>query len=156
MPMYPVVVEGILGLVIAWLLVLSLVWWKQWRRSTKLLPKGSDKHTLEDRLVEIAQQMSDLQGREKVIFKTLRELADDGMRAISKVAIERYNPYNEVGGSISFSIVLLDGSGNGMIITSLHSRAGTRMYAKEVSEGKSSTRLSSEEERVLKKALSER
>ena len=56
---------------------------------------------------------------------------------IQKTALVRYNPFGETGGNQSFVLSLLDADGEGFVITSLHNRDYTRVYAKEVRvEGK--------------------
>lgn len=72
---------------------------------------------------------------------------------IQKVGLIKFNPFSETGGEHSFSLALLDGKKNGIIITSLHSRETTRVYIKDVKSGKSSIELSKEEERSLGEAL---
>lgn len=71
-----------------------------------------------------------------------------------KSALLRFNPFEDAGGDQSFVAALLDGNDNGFIISSLHSRSGTRVYAKEVKNGKSTTHsLTKEEKEALEKAL---
>lgn len=72
---------------------------------------------------------------------------------IKKIEIKRYNPFSDVGGDQSFSIVLLDDYNNGLIITSLFGSDGNRVYAKSIKEGKSEYELSSEEKEILEKAI---
>jgi Protein of unknown function (DUF4446) len=49
---------------------------------------------------------------------------------------------------------LTDASGTGFVLSSLHSRTGTRIYAKAVTEGRSDGALSEEEGEALRLALS--
>jgi hypothetical protein len=71
------------------------------------------------------------------------------------VELLRYNPYEDTGGDQSFSLALLDNDGNGVVVTSLHSRSGTRVFSKPVILGKASQfQFSKEEDEVIKKALS--
>ena len=72
--------------------------------------------------------------------------------AIQRVGVVRFNPFDETGGDQSFAIALLDQHGNGMVLSSLHSRAETRVYAKPVEAGRSSYALSREEEQALAQA----
>ena len=44
-------------------------------------------------------------------------------------------------------------NGDGFVVSSLHSRAVTRVYAKAITKGKSEAALSEEEAEALKKAL---
>ena len=72
---------------------------------------------------------------------------------IQRVGLTKYNPFKETGGNNSFSLVLLDGNKNGIIITSLHTRERTRLYLKEVISGKPKIELSNDEEQALKESL---
>lgn len=87
-------------------------------------------------------------------FEELVEFKKDNLKNVQKIALKRYNPYHDTGGDQSFSVVLLDGQGDGVVLTSLHSRSGTRVFAKPIKEGKEdSFELSEEESTVVKKAL---
>lgn len=71
-----------------------------------------------------------------------------------KIYLERFNPFNEVGGDQSFILCLLDNTISGCIITSLHHRDFTRVYAKTIKNGESlQGRLSSEEIKALNQAI---
>lgn len=72
---------------------------------------------------------------------------------IQKVGLTKYNPFDETGGDHSFSLVLLDGNKNGIIITSLHTRERTRLYLKEVVSGNSKIELSKDESKALSLAI---
>jgi hypothetical protein len=74
--------------------------------------------------------------------------------ALQRVGMVRFNPFEETGGNQSFALALLDGQGNGFVISSLHARAGTRIYGKALSGGRSETALSTEESEAVRIALS--
>ncbi len=76
--------------------------------------------------------------------------------AISKVGLVRFNPFGDTGGDHSFSIAILDHMNNGVIISAVHARSGTRVYAKDIVEGKSSHNLSKEESKALLEASSQK
>jgi FlaG/FlaF family flagellin (archaellin) len=73
-------------------------------------------------------------------------------RAIQDVGLVRYNPFEDTGGNQSFAVALLDAHGNGFIVSSLHARSGTRIYAKAVAAGKAESALSEEEAEALRRA----
>ncbi len=85
--------------------------------------------------------------------KALSEVDEMAHIAIQKVEVLRFNPFKETGGDLSFAIALLDAQNNGVVISSLHGREGTRVYAKPIEDGKSKYNLSDEEEEVLKKVI---
>ena len=76
-----------------------------------------------------------------------------GRRAIQRVGLVRFNPFEDTGGNQSFALALTDVAGTGFIVSSLHSRTGTRVYAKAVSGGRSDGALSEEETEALRQAL---
>ena len=65
----------------------------------------------------------------------------------------RFNPFEDTGGNQSFALAILDAQGNGFVVSSLHSRGGTRVYGKTVAGGKAETALSHEEAEALRLAL---
>lgn len=96
----------------------------------------------------------------KKYFNDIEELKDFsqklfeiGERSIQKIGIIRFNPFGDVGGDQSFSIALLNLDNSGVIITSLYSRDGTRVYSKAVKKGESSHHLAEEETQALEKAI---
>jgi Protein of unknown function (DUF4446) len=73
--------------------------------------------------------------------------------AVQLVGLVRYDAFAEMGGRLSFSCALLDGRGDGLVITSINGRQDTRVYAKPVQGGRSSHNLSEEEEEAIQQAL---
>ena len=69
------------------------------------------------------------------------------------MGVVRFNPFADTGGDQSFAIALLDAEGNGLVLSSLHSRADTRIFAKQVQAGRSRHQLSDEEQDAIRKAL---
>jgi Protein of unknown function (DUF4446) len=73
-------------------------------------------------------------------------------RAFQRVGLVRFNPFEDTGGNQSFALALLDADGNGWVLSSLHARAGTRMYAKAIRAGRADGALSEEEATAIKQA----
>lgn len=80
-------------------------------------------------------------------------IKDRARRYFQKVALVKYNPFNQTGGNQSFSLALLDEENSGIVISSFHSREGTRLYAKSVEEGKVDNSFSKEEKAAVKEAI---
>ncbi|MCR4399839.1 MAG: DUF4446 family protein [Syntrophomonadaceae bacterium] len=70
-----------------------------------------------------------------------------------RMAVKRYKGFPDMGGDLSFSLALLSDEGNGVIITGLHGREESRVYAKPVQGNSSRYQLSQEELEVLHEAL---
>jgi hypothetical protein len=73
--------------------------------------------------------------------------------SVRRVALLRYDAFEDVGGRLSFSAALLDDHGTGMVLTSINGRQETRVYAKPVTSGTSKYNLSSEEEEAINRAM---
>ena len=73
--------------------------------------------------------------------------------AVQHVAVVRFDAFEDMGGRLSFSAALLDGEGDGVVITSINGRQDTRVYAKPVRGGTSPHNLSDEEEIAIRDAL---
>ena len=72
----------------------------------------------------------------------------------TKINLVRYNPFGDLGGDQSFILCLLDNNNSGAIITSLHNRENTRVYAKAIINGHSdNSALSAEETKALIKTI---
>jgi hypothetical protein len=74
---------------------------------------------------------------------------------VRRVALLRYDAFEDVGGQLSFSCALLDEHGSGVVITSINGRQDTRVYAKSVTSGTSSYNLSLEEEEAIRRAMAD-
>lgn len=75
-----------------------------------------------------------------------------GRKAFQRVGLVRYNPFEETGGNQSFALALLDADGDGWVLSSLHARNGTRVYAKAIARGRSDAALSDEEAAAIRQA----
>jgi hypothetical protein len=67
------------------------------------------------------------------------------------VDIERYDAFSGQAGNQSFSLLLLNRNGSGVILTSLISTQSGRVYAKSIKAWATETALSHEEEALLKR-----
>lgn len=71
----------------------------------------------------------------------------------SKVAMKRYNAFGERGNDLSFSLAILDDNHSGIVLSSLHNRENSYIYAKPLEKGESPYPLSPEEKEVIALAL---
>ena len=73
--------------------------------------------------------------------------------SVRRIALLRYDAFEDVGGRLSFSCAMLDERGTGVVLTSINGRQETRIYAKPIADGRSSYNLSAEEEEAIRQAL---
>ncbi|MCD6641179.1 MAG: DUF4446 family protein [Nocardioides sp.] len=79
-------------------------------------------------------------------------LKADGADALRHLAVVRYDAFGDVGGHLSWSVALLDDSGHGVVLTSIHGRSEARTYAKSISSWSCEQQLSPEEEEAIEHA----
>jgi Protein of unknown function (DUF4446) len=100
-----------------------------------------------------------LQGRIDETYRKLDELGGgiaqvdrrvDGV--VSRVAVVRYDAYENTGGRQSASVALLDASRTGIVLTAIQGRDYARIYVKEMEEGRSPVALSPEEQEAVDRA----
>ena len=69
--------------------------------------------------------------------------------SLQHVGLVRFNPFSDTGSDQSFAIALLDDEGSGIVVSSLHGRDGTRIFAKPIRAGQATHPLSAEEQQAL-------
>ena len=146
----------VLALAVAVVVLLVLIWWLA-RQVTTLrtrltsLTRGEEGDLSDvlgahlDRVYELGREV------ERLVTRTGR-LEAGAPRAFQRVGLVRFNPFEDTGGNQSFALALLDADGNGWVLSSLHARTGTRLYAKSVRGGRSDGALSEEETAAIKQA----
>jgi len=144
-----VVAVVVLGVWVAWLQRSEAVLRRRLRR---VLPQG-ESGGIDEILDRQLKSVETLSERVDALNKLHHELEHLSQRTIQKVAVIRYNPFSDTGGDQSFAIALLDSLGNGVVVSSLHSRTDTRVFAKPVQSGRSKFQLSDEEQDAIRKAL---
>ena len=144
-----VIAVVVLGVWVAWLQRSEAVLRRRLRR---VLPQG-ESGGIDEILDRQLKSVESLSERVDALNKLHHELEHLSQRTIQKVAVIRYNPFSDTGGDQSFAIALLDSLGNGVVVSSLHSRTDTRVFAKPVQSGRSKFQLSDEEQDAIRKAL---
>ncbi len=148
-----IVFAAIAALSLIWSLILTILYSKQ-QSLFKLMTVGIHKKDLKTLLESINNKL-DVQREEiDTIQKEFASHQDKIKKHLQKYSLVRFNPFGDTGGDQSFTMSLLNAEGEGFVVTSLHSRDVTRVYAKEVRQknGKS-TALSKEETEAISIAM---
>jgi hypothetical protein len=117
------------------------------------LTQGSDAQSLEavlgshlERVRQVVNDVTSVSARTALVER-------DVQSSLGRIGLVRFNPFEDTGGNQSFALALIDSRGDGFVVSSLHARAGTRVYAKAVAGGTSESNLSAEESEALAQAL---
>ncbi len=145
---------GVIGITVFVFVAVFLQW--QVLRSNRRIDRifrGIKKENIEEMLnhqLDLSEKMR--QDIER-LFQDGAVVRNIAKKSIHKTGIVRFNPFQDTGGDQSFSVALLDADDTGFVVSSLHSRDGTRMYLKPIVKGISEKyKLTKEEEEAIKKA----
>lgn len=103
-------------------------------------------------LKEVLSRFKELENDFKKVSDEMEKIKIKSKFSVQKVGIVRFNPFENVGSDQSFSVALLDGENDGIVITSLYNRDGNRIYGKPIKNGASSYSLSGEELAAIEKS----
>lgn len=151
------VIGFIILLIVMILLILMVVDQKKEIKTLKGRLKrfmnGKDAESLEDEIgtlianVKSLKQVVDLNKKDiEVLFHHLRS-------TYQKTGLVKYDAFQQMGGQLSFCLVLLDQDDNGFVINSVHSTEGSYCYTKEIKKGVSDVDLGKEEAQALAQAM---
>lgn len=141
-------------IIFVWLALLTLLFSKFYLYYTRTFQTNKKESVLSllDNLITSSQ---DFKKDIDVIYKRLNTQDHDGATHVQKIGLLRFNPFNDTGGDQSFILALLDKHQTGVVISSLHTRSGTRWYAKKIEKGKGLEHsLSDDEQKAVKLAHS--
>ncbi len=120
------------------------------QRRLAAITRGAEGDSLEAVLERHLERVHQVARTVESLGTRTAALEHDGRFAFQKVGLVRYNPFEDTGGNQSFAIALLDANDDGIIVSSLHARGGTRIYAKALTAGRSDAALSDEEAQALR------
>ena len=133
-------------------LLLLFIFSRQFGRYRKLqkdLLEGEDIATLSEIVGKHKKTLAVHNKNLTELGQILEEIVESDKFNIKRAGVVRFNPFADAGSNMSFAIALLDGHDNGIVISSLHSREGTRVYAKSIESGQSKHLLTGEEKQAI-------
>lgn len=114
---------------------------------------GKDAKSLEDSMGSAFGKLNDLIISDKDRLKEAESIHGTLGNSFQKKGIVKYDAFKEMGGKLSFALVMLDGNDNGFVLNVMHSREACYTYIKEIIKGESYITLGEEESEALEKAL---
>ncbi len=151
------VVIGMLGTIIILfiLLLITMIKDANTRKKYRIFMDGENGKNLEKAILDKFAAIDNLTKDTQDIQKQLENIDGRLIHAYQKVSLVKYDAFKEIGGKLSFVLVLLTAENNGFILNSMHSsREGCYTYTKEVVNGEAFVLLSDEEQQALDEAKS--
>ena len=141
---------AVVGLM-AWLTVLQ-VRFSRLRKQYERMMSGVEGANLEqaltehvDRVQQACTSVAELEMETQRIDQTLKH-------TMQWTGVVRFNPFRYTGGDQSFAWAIADSEGNGIVLSSLHTRESTRVYAKPLHNWTSQYSLTEEEQEAITRA----
>ncbi len=141
------------------LVIIAILWKKNssLQKTLDILTLGKEGASLEETIINLIKEVNSLDEEVQELFTISNKIHTLSTKGLHKVEMIRFNLFKDLSGNQSFCIALLDGHDNGIIISSLHTREGTRVYSKKIKKGTSTKhRLTAEEEEALSNAISQK
>jgi len=137
--------------------IVALVLLRKTKKNLKTLFAGKQAQDLESILLAQTKEISQLDKEIQELFEISNRIHALAQKSVHKVGIIRFNPFKDIGGDQSFALALLDGKNSGLVVSSLHTREGTRIYSKPVIKGESEKyTLTEEEKQAIKIAITDK
>ena len=144
------VAVAVAGLVVAWVALAKL---NGVRRQQDVLLGGDAKADVVEFAVSLQGRIDDLHSAVDEIAAALARVDRRIDSSLSRVALIRYDAYEDTGGQQSASMALLDSFRTGIVLTAIQGRDYARIYTKELDRGKASVALSPEEQEAVERAM---
>lgn len=151
---------SVIGTILAVLLVFLILqfFWLRAKvnrlyRKYKYFMMGEDGGSIEMKLSTEVRELRDMVESSQGMLHQQELLATMQLKSFQKIGLVRYDAFDETGDKLSFSLTLLDGKNNGVVLSSLAGHDASRIYAKAVTGGECREALSSEEAESISMAL---
>lgn len=141
------------------ILVLGIVLIAMWVRLTKLrntyvkMMDSMNVTNLEQVLIQLRETIESTAEKSEAQQNRLNAIEASMKKMQSRIGITRYNAFGDLSSNLSFSIALLSEQQDGIVLTGIHNRDETHMYAKPIAGGQSEYRLTPEEKEAISQCV---
>jgi len=124
------------------------------KRFDTFAPAEADNTNIENMLKEFIEESRSIKDKYEDIDNKINDIYSKLKLCAQKIGIIRYNPFDDIGGDLCFSIAILNENNDGIVINSIYSRDSCYIYAKNIVNGTCPNyKLSSEEEMAINEAI---
>ena len=103
-------------------------------------------------LQNLVARLSETNARTERLVARTEQIDATLAHTVQGFGLVRFRAFQDTGGDQSFALALVDGEGNGAVISALYGRGATRIYAKPVQGWLATKTLGEEEEGALAQA----
>ncbi len=146
---------GLSGMMMILAALLITLWIKlnKLRRNYTKVINGSTGLDIEDLLMEMQSRMNGLKSISESHEQFITDCSKVMKKMKSRVGIYRYSAFETGGNDLSFSLAIIDEYEDGVVLSGIHNREESYLYAKPLVKGQSKYALSPEEKEAINQAL---
>jgi hypothetical protein len=108
---------------------------------------------ISDSIGEIVDEIGKIEVNIGQLIRGQRETDKRVTGCIQRYGMVRFDAFVDVGGEQSFALALIDDKGTGLVLSNIYGRQDSRMYVKEMVDGRSDKPLSDEEKSAVELAF---
>ncbi len=118
---------------------------QQMQKKLDIVSRGADGQDILEKLDTFFDYVEEVKNNYDSILEVLK-LHDTGIKmCYSKMHLHKYNPFEELGGNLSWILTVLDMNNNGFLINTIYHPDGTQTYCREIKNGKADVKLTNDE-----------
>lgn len=149
-----------LGILLVIAFFINIILYRRLNRRMKLFESSSltlqtfmSGDQLDTLLRENTQKMTRQEQELNKIDARLSQMEIKLRAGVDRAELLRFRAFENVGSDLSFAFALLNQEGSGVVLSSIHNREESRVYAKPIKEGLSTYSLTGEEKEVIDRAM---
>ena len=123
------------------------------KKKYKKMMAGVDGGNLERLINGHVDEVNSVVSEQKQLNKELERLDEILKKAITRIAVVRFDAFNNMSSDLSYCVAMLDSNNNGIVISGIFGREDSRTYVKPIVDGVSTYKLTQEEEKALQDAM---
>ena len=147
------IVMAVIILILFILLVVNICSVSKLKKKYTIFMTGNTAKSLENEIVGLFEDNKFIKASIEKNKRDIGMLFKNMESTFQKIGIIKYDAFNQMGGQLSFSLVLLDKNNNGFVLNSVHGAEGCYTYTKEIKDGTSEISLGEEEKQALDMAM---
>jgi hypothetical protein len=133
--------------------IIALVKIRTYHKTLSALCAGKKGVALEGIVMDNNKRIHEFDTEIHELFQISNMINAHAHKALHKIGLVKFNPFHDYSGNQSFALALLNSKDNGIIISSIHTREGARIYTKEIQNGAPvNNELTTEEKEAITKA----
>lgn len=153
---YFLIVIAAINLVLLVLYICNIIKLRKINKNYKIfIKKLGNGNNIDEMLRGYINKVEEVNERNEDIIKYCKRLDNNISLCIKKIGMVRYSAFKNTGSDLSFALAMLNDNNDGVLLNGIYSREMSNIYAKQIKSGKSTNKLSEEEQQALEIALNQ-